>query len=248
MSRLRGFGHRAIGEAGLGLSLSFVAGAVNAGGFLLVGHYTSHMSGILSAMADAAVLNVAGTVLLGGSAVLAFLLGAALSAVLIHWGRRHPHRPPHALPLELEALLLLVLGILGGPVRSELVTWLAMPLLCFIMGLQNATMSKISASRIRTTHMTGVVTDLGIEIGKRLYWNRAARPAAPAVRADRPKMALLAGLLLAFVLGGVLGALAFLRLGFVSTIPLAAALLLLSHAIVRSGRKVAIRRQGRPGP
>ena len=36
----------------LGQSLAFVAGAANAGGFLAVKQYTSHMSGIVSAMAD----------------------------------------------------------------------------------------------------------------------------------------------------------------------------------------------------
>ena len=31
----------------------------------------------------------------------------------------------------------------------------------------------MSSAQIRTTHMTGVVTDLGIEMGKMLYWNRS---------------------------------------------------------------------------
>jgi len=43
---------------------------------------------------------------------------------------------------------------------------------CFIMGLQNAVVTEISNAEIRTTHMTGNVTDLGIELGRLLYWNR----------------------------------------------------------------------------
>jgi uncharacterized membrane protein YoaK (UPF0700 family) len=39
-------------------------------------------------------------------------------------------------------------------------------MLCFIMGLQNATVTKISGARIRTTHVTGMITDVGIELGK----------------------------------------------------------------------------------
>ncbi|WP_163455015.1 DUF1275 family protein, partial [Escherichia coli] len=42
--------HRA--DLRLGMALCCVAGAVNAGGFLAVAQYTSHMSGIISAMAD----------------------------------------------------------------------------------------------------------------------------------------------------------------------------------------------------
>ena len=41
---------------GLGRVLSFVAGATNAGGFLAVGSYTSHMTGILSSVADDLIL------------------------------------------------------------------------------------------------------------------------------------------------------------------------------------------------
>jgi len=51
---------------------------------------------------------------------------------------------------------------------------------------------------IRTTHMTGIVTDLGIELGKLVYWN-AERDAQPLVRADRDRMKVLGGLLLAVV-------------------------------------------------
>jgi uncharacterized membrane protein YoaK (UPF0700 family) len=232
MAGLRSLSRLAITEAGLGVSLAFVAGAINAGGFLLIGAYTSHMSGILSGAADAAALGALGPALAGAAAVLAFASGAALSAVLINWGRRHLRHPAHALPLLLEAGLLLLFGVLGGPARTEVVAASAVPLLCFLMGLQNATITKVSGSRIRTTHMTGVVTDIGIETGKLLYWNCC--PGGQAVRADRAKLRLLGAILLAFVAGGVLGALAFSRFGFVSTVPLAFALLLLACVIIRA--------------
>jgi hypothetical protein len=72
----------------LGLVLTFVAGATNAGGFLAIGQYTSHMSGIFSAMADHLALGAVGLVLVGLGALLAFMAGAACSAMLINWGRR----------------------------------------------------------------------------------------------------------------------------------------------------------------
>ena len=70
----------------LGMALTFVAGAINAGGFLAVGHYTSHMSGVLSAMADHTALGLFGLAGLGLAAFLPFLAGAACSAMLINWG------------------------------------------------------------------------------------------------------------------------------------------------------------------
>jgi hypothetical protein len=77
----------------LGMVLTFVAGATNAGGFLAIGQYPSHMSGILSAMADHLALGAVGLVLVGLGALFAFMAGAACSAMLINWGRPASWRP-----------------------------------------------------------------------------------------------------------------------------------------------------------
>src|SRR5690606_35921095 len=102
------------------------------------------------------------------------------------------------LPLMLEAILLLVFGLLGA--WMDRWRWFALPvtvlLLCYVMGLQNAMITKISRAEIRTTHVTGIVTDLGIELGKWVYWNRN-RNGSPVV-ADRQKMRLLASMLAMF--------------------------------------------------
>jgi uncharacterized membrane protein YoaK (UPF0700 family) len=103
-------------------------------------------------------------------------------------------------------------------------------LLCFIMGLQNAVITKISKSEIRTTHVTGLVTDLGIELGKLLYINRIKRTQASTaepVRANRQKLRLHLLLVCSFFTGAVCGALGFKFLGYVTTLPLALTLLLL---------------------
>jgi uncharacterized membrane protein YoaK (UPF0700 family) len=199
----------------LGLVLTFVAGATNAGGFLAIGQYTSHMSGIFSAMADNLALGAVGLVLIGLAALSAFVAGAACSALLINWGRRSDRGS--------QAALLLGFGVLGGLVRDGPgLVLVEAPLLCFTMGLQNATVTKISGARIRTTHVTGMVTDLGIELGKLLYWNRdRSDGAAPVVMADRAKLRLLATLLGSFFTGGVIGALGFHHLGYVACVPLA---------------------------
>ena len=101
-------------------------------------------------------------------------------------------------------------------------------LLCFTMGLQNAVITKISGSVVRTTHLTGVITDLGIELGKRVYWNRAEDASLAPVVADRERMATLALLVVSFFLGGVLGAIGFKHFGYLATLPLAGMLLFLS--------------------
>jgi len=214
----------------LGYALAFVAGAINAGGFLAVRQYTSHMTGIVSSMADNIVLGEPAVLLTGLGAVLSFLFGAATCAVLVNHARRQHRHSEYALPLLLEAFLLLCFGLLGA--RLALIEGLFVPatvmLLCFIMGLQNAVITKISRAEIRTTHLTGIVTDLGIELGKLVYWNAPGAGALPAVRADRGRLRLLGTLLACFFVGGVTGALGFRHLGYASTVPLALVLVALA--------------------
>lgn len=215
----------------LGGVLAFVAGAINAGGFLAVQRYTSHMTGIISSIADDFVLGQTQLALAGVSALLAFVLGAASTSVMVNWARRRQLAGEFAAPLMLEALLLLVFGLLGA--NLELLVDVFLPstvlLLCYVMGLQNAMVTKISRAQIRTTHMTGVVTDLGIELGRLFYWNRRGDTASvPAVRADRTRLAIHGMVLGLFFSGGLVGAVAFKRVGFVATVPLALLLALLA--------------------
>ena len=87
----------------LGAILAFVAGAMNAGGFLAIGHYTSHMTGIVSSIADNLALGLFGLVGSGIALLVSFTLGAACSAILINWARRHARRQQYAYPLALES-------------------------------------------------------------------------------------------------------------------------------------------------
>jgi uncharacterized membrane protein YoaK (UPF0700 family) len=214
----------------LGVTLAFVAGAINAGGYLAVQQYTSHMTGVVSAMADNLALGNLTLVLVGLGALLSFLLGAACSAVMVNYARRHDMHSEFSLPLLLEAVLLLVFGLLGARLMgvAGLFVPVTVMLLCFMMGLQNAVISKLSNAEIRTTHVTGLVTDIGIEIGKLLYWNRNPAAAGPTVLANRQRLRILVSLVAAFFIGGVVGALGFQSVGYSSTVPLAVLLVLLA--------------------
>jgi len=215
----------------LGLVLAFVAGAINAGGFLAVQQYTSHVTGMVSRVADQLVLGHLDLVGDAIVAVLAFLCGAMTCALLINFARRKDLSSEYALPLLLEAVLILCFGLLGAQLAhfETLLVPFTVLLLCFIMGLQNAIVTKLSNAVIRTTHMTGIVTDLGIELGKLLYWNRD--PSIPLrVRADRDRLKVLGGLLACFLIGGITGALGFKLVGYAFTIPIA--LLLAVMALV----------------
>jgi uncharacterized membrane protein YoaK (UPF0700 family) len=189
------------------------------------------MSGIVSALADNFAVGDFGLIVAGLSSLAAFTTGAATSAIMINWGRRRRAQSEYALPLMLEAVLLLCFGLLGSNLENN--RFLFVPatvgLLCYVMGLQNAIITKISKAEIRTTHMTGIVTDIGIELGKLVYWNVSeSGPGVAAVRADRSRLRLLASLLGMFFIGGLAGALGFKYVGFISTLPLSAMLVVLA--------------------
>jgi uncharacterized membrane protein YoaK (UPF0700 family) len=217
----------------LGAILAFTAGALNAAGFLAVQRYTSHMTGVVSSMADDLVLGNYDLALAGLAALVSFVAGAMTTALLTNWARRRHMHSEYALSLMLEALLLLFFGVMGASLVAA-TRWLVpltVFLLCFIMGLQNAVITKISRAEIRTTHVTGLVTDLGIELGRMVYWNRSQESEGPGmqrVRANREKLAIHTLILGLFFLGGLIGAWAFKHIGFTATIPLAAGLICLA--------------------
>ena len=223
--RLSGRNRSVQADRHVGFVLTFVAGAANAGAFLAVHQYTSHMTGIVSSMADHLMIGVWDVVMAGVGALLAFVAGAACSAVLVNLGRRHALHSEFAGPLLLEAALLLVFGLLGSRLAQLHAYFvpLTVMLLCFTMGLQNALITKLSRAEIRTTHVTGIVTDIGIELGKMAYWNRTEAvdgAVVPPVRANKDRLRLLSMLLLSFFCGGAAGAWCFDRHGYLATIPL----------------------------
>jgi uncharacterized membrane protein YoaK (UPF0700 family) len=211
----------------LGVTLCFVAGATNAGGFLAVGQYTSHMTGVLSSVTDNLALGEMQLAAAGMAALLVFIGGAMTTAWMVNWGLRRNLQSAYGRPMLLKASLLLVFGLFGAGINlwGSLFAPLTVLLLCYLMGLQNAVITKISHAEIRTTHITGLVTDMGIELGKLLYVNRLKN--APHVEANRQRLRIHLLLISSFFVGGLSGAIGFKTLGFVTTVPLAILLALL---------------------
>jgi len=163
--------------------------------------------------------------------VATFMSGAACTSLLINWARRRNLHSKYALALMVEAVLLLLFGLVGAKLESfaHLLVPSTVMLLCLIMGLQNAIITKISGAEIRTTHMTGIVTDIGIELGRLIYWNRSETAnSVHIVKANRDKLSTHFIILALFFGGGVAGALAFKAIGFAATIPIACALAVLA--------------------
>lgn len=212
----------------LGYMMAMLAGAINAGGFFAVSNYTSHVTGVLSRSADDIFLGewkVAGLGLLG---VLCFILGAAHASWTILWVKRQRGRSSYGLSMWLEAVYLLCFGLFGVAMShfSRLPVPITLLFLCFIMGMHNTVMTVLSGGAIRSTHMTGTATDLGIELSKILYYRKKNNPRLPDVRVNRPKILLFLGMMASFLMGGIIGAWGYARIGYHFTLPVATLLLI----------------------
>ncbi|MFL5418525.1 MAG: YoaK family protein [Myxococcales bacterium] len=161
----------------LGTLLPAIAGAVNASGFFALGTYTSHMTGMVSRAGDELAQRHFWLATRALFFLASFLSGAAVATALVLQARKRG-QPAFFRPLLLEAALLLCVASLGvGTVRGvHFGDFLMTSLICAGMGVQNALVTKMSGARIRTTHLTGVTTDIAIETTKLVdRWRSASQ-------------------------------------------------------------------------
>ncbi|WP_115718958.1 YoaK family protein [Gallaecimonas mangrovi] len=176
------------------LLLALVAGLINAIALVGFAHQSvSHLSGTATLLGSAIGELEAATILHLTGIVAAFVLGAALSGVMLHdttlqLGRHYDT----ALVLEAAFIFLaLYLFNLHSPWA-----YLAAAAAC---GLQNALATTYSGAVVRTTHLTGIFTDLGLMLGALLRGEAF----------DRRKLKLFLMIIFGFMLGGGVGALLF---------------------------------------
>ncbi len=157
-------------KARLAISLAWVGGFIDAMGFVILATFTSNMTGNTAAMgARAARGEFAGARRLA-LVIVSFIAGAVLSGLLTEGGKRKGFRAVYSLALSVEvALLAICLAIIAHGWAGHVAVAMILPL---AMGLQNATITQIAGAVVRTTHVTGVLTDLGLESVRLLYWFR----------------------------------------------------------------------------
>jgi uncharacterized membrane protein YoaK (UPF0700 family)/anti-anti-sigma regulatory factor len=210
----------------LAISLTWIAGYVNVVVLLATSYMVSHTTGNTTHFGERFVLFQWETALFVAGVLLCFLLGAMLSAAMTESTRRRGKASNYILPVATEAALLTALGILlqrhlHSPFEHSIMVFLMVALGSLAMGLQNATITRISGSVIRTTHLTGVFTDLGIEIIHFIIWwkdrfrgfDRVRTARMLRVMFRRPtllRIALLASVIGSFLFGVIMGAWTYL--------------------------------------
>ncbi|WP_057937829.1 YoaK family protein [Algoriphagus resistens] len=187
--------------------LSFVAGIVNVSGFLEFKQLTTNVTGHFALFInDVAEFDVwKGTIYF--LYIFSFLLGSFLSSFLIEKFKENKKLNVFVLPTIIEFLILISIPIAVYIFQIESPNLIVSALL-FAMGLQNSLVTKISNAIVRTTHLTGLFTDLGIELSQLFF---------PKTYKDKDKIKATIKLRIIiisfFFLGGLVGGFLYSRMG-----------------------------------
>lgn len=198
-------------EAMLAFMLAFVAGCVDAIGYLALARlFTANMSG-----------NTAGSGALLGARhwyegllrcwpIPFFFAGCLIGALLLHWGARRGVRRLFSLPLTLETILLVAYGVIGGlGLRHGVVvagspTFMACAVLGTVaMGLQNEAWRRVGTQPIHTTYVSGMLQSAAEALAGMCFGGRQLGR----------DVALLLGIFFVYWAGAVLGGVAQTEFG-----------------------------------
>jgi len=211
--------------------LAAAAGAVNGFAFLECQQFVTHITGTVTRLGLSWPLwEVAAEY---ATVVVAFIAGAVTSVLWIQARVCRGKAPSWAAPLVLVAIILVLVAIAGNfgafePFGSQVAAdpppFVLLSLLAFAMGLQNAAVASTTGLAVRTTHLTGPATDLGIHLGTACFATGLER------RVALISAALRAGKILAFAAGAALSLPLADNLGYLSlTAP--ASLVLVASAL-----------------
>jgi uncharacterized membrane protein YoaK (UPF0700 family) len=225
--------------------LSFVAGMVNVTGFLAFKQLTTNVTGHFALFInDVAELDFwKGTIFF--LYIFAFLFGSFSSSFLIEKFKETKRLNIFVLPTLIESFILASVGFFGDALKMEFPN-LLICLLLFGMGLQNSFVTKISNAVVRTTHLTGLFTDLGIDLSQLCF------PKPMRVRQKlRANIKLRVFIITFFFLGGLVGGLFYSKFDLKLNTLLFGALILLGslfyddfrYRLIKMKRKYIVKRE-----
>lgn len=240
--KTRTFGH----NVRIATVLSFVAGIVNATGFLSIQQLTTNVTGHFAFFIN----DLARSDFWQGAVYLlyifSFLVGSFVSSVLIETFRENKKLNVFVVPTMVEILILSSVPLYNSYAAASNPNIIACVLL-FAMGLQNSYVTRISNAVVRTTHLTGLFTDLGIELSQLFF--RKSHPHHGKIMST---ITLRVFIICFFFLGGLAGGYLYIRTSLeLNTLYIAASILLLSllyddfrYQVILARRKLK-KRKGR---
>lgn len=187
--------------------LSFVAGIVNVAGFLAIGKLTTNVTGHFAFFVDEIFkLNIWQSCIYF-LYIFSFFLGSFSSSFIVEIVSRKNENYIYIIPTSMESFILLLIGIFGKSLLLENPNLIACSLL-FAMGLQNSLVTRISNATVRTTHLTGLFTDLGIELSQ-LFFYREQEPRQKLFSSVKLRLTIISF----FFIGGIIGGIFYSHIG-----------------------------------
>jgi len=181
--------------------LSLVAGIVNVSGLFAVHQLTTNVTGHFAFFADEMAQKHFSTAWIYLLYIVAFFSGAFFSSLMVEMVLRRNARLTYIVPASIEVIILIFIGCLGADVVAQYNNTIACSLL-FAMGLQNALVTSLSKAVVRTTHLTGLFTDLGIEVSQ-LFFYRRPEQKQKLMSSIRLRLSIIAFFFLGCIAGGL---------------------------------------------
>ena len=194
----------------LGTLTAFTAGTINIASLLIFLSFTSNVTGHYAILAaEISQGNWTQVAVVGGWIFLFFFGGFVANMSVINFNRKSKYFA-HALPIILEILCLLAVGIYGQFYYKKTLeeTEALVALMLFATGLQNGLTASISNFSVKTTHLTGTTTDLGILAS--MFTQKKFRKNPELMG----KAKLLLSIMTAYVMGAVFSGLTYYHLEF----------------------------------
>jgi uncharacterized membrane protein YoaK (UPF0700 family) len=151
--------------------LSFVAGIVNVAGFLAVQRLTTNVTGHFAFFVDEIFKLNFWNGFVYFLYLFFFLAGSFIASFIVEIVSKTSERFIYIIPVIIESLILFLMALFGQTLALQNPNILAFSLL-FAMGMQNSLVTKISNATVRTTHLTGLFTDLGIELSQLFFYKQ----------------------------------------------------------------------------
>jgi len=190
----------------LAVLLSLSAGFINAAGFIAFQLLTTNVTGHAALLAVNIAQGDYALVQTAALWLLLFLAGAFSSGLIIARVGRD-RTAAYVIPILIIMAVVLAVALLGASVREHvLYTRYMAGALLYAMGMQNALVSVISGAVVRTTHLTGMFTDLGIDLSAMVSGGERSQL--------RQSILLRVTIILSFLSGGVAGSLLFMSWQF----------------------------------
>ncbi|KAB7898911.1 DUF1275 domain-containing protein [Rouxiella sp. S1S-2] len=204
-------------DRNLALVLATTAGILNAMALGAFGIFPSHMSGNTSQLSSEVSNTDLSDVLFLAAMIGAFVIGSVTSRLLAISGLKNNIRTIYSIILLLEGILLVLVSLFETYYYSygnshEIIIFLG-----FLMGVHNSTSTQLSSGRVRSTHITGTLTDIGIALAS-VMASLLRRDPSKQVKVQRSQLITHLVTLSSFLIGGIAGLLLFKQFGFNSMV------------------------------